>query len=299
MVSRLRRWPGSPRPWSWLLAGGALAAVLCLPYLAQVSSVIGPRETAWVQATIREDVRGHVWGALRLLPLRLDDVPVIAAAVSAVIVLLLCPRRALFPLALSAGFLLLGANAAGSWLPMSVLLYPDRIAVLHLYPFAILALEAIAAIRCRWQLPRALVWLATLALVVHSALLQRKLIAAGREKSLVATSDLEALAVLDAQLPPGCWVATNYGDAGQWIPALLGRPITKPQVNVLFMEEVDLQVHPCGAFHGAKRPYGEDAVRTLCPEQGSANCRLDFADGQSEFFSLQDPDFTLHLRAIE
>ncbi|MFL5439924.1 MAG: hypothetical protein ACJ79W_12255, partial [Myxococcales bacterium] len=100
-------------------------------------------------------------------------------------------------------------------------------------------------------------------------------------------ADLRLLA--EADLPEGCAVANNYGDAGQWIPALRGRPITTPHVHVVFFEEVRGSMHPCTAFRGEKRPYFVDTVP--CPGRA---CALQAAVGGAKLYRIVDS--TLEVR---
>ena len=111
----------------------------------------------------------------------------------------------------------------------------------------------------------------------------------GRANALATEADLRILSA--ATLPPGCWVANNYGDAGQWIPALLGRPIAVPQVNVAFFD-LSVEVHPCAAYRGDKRVYHLDTVP--CPGPG---CESVARDGHAELFRIVDPALAIRVIA--
>lgn len=256
-----------------LLAAAALAALLCAPYLETVKP-IDPRGAAWIRAWLRESA------TLRVFPRMLHDVPLIAGAAALVAVLVRAPRRAVLPASLAALVVLLVLQGRAAALPGSVLLYPDRIAVLLLYPIALLAHDALDS------RPRVVAALAVL-LVVHAGILQRKLLREGSAHALATEADLRVMA--RARLPEGCWVMNNYGDAGQWIPALLGRPITFPHIHVAFFDLAQ-RVHPCAAFRGEKRPYHVDTV--TCPGPG---CELLLRDGEAELFHIVDPALSVEL----
>jgi len=264
----------------WLLASGALALLLCAPYLATIRPVLGPRELAWARETMRSSA------TLASFPRALHDVPLLAGGVAAI----LCLRdpasrpRAAFPLAMLALLALLVLNGRTSTLPLSVLLYPDRIAVLALYPLALLAHDALSG---RPRLGGA----ACIALLLHAGLLQARNLRSGREHALATANDLRALS--DADLPADCTTINNYGDAGQWIPALRARSITFPQINVLFFDEVATVVHPCAAFRGETRPYHVDTVP--CP--GPA-CESVLRVGGAEVFRISDPSFWVRIDAF-
>ena len=216
---------------------------------------------------------------LAVFPRMLHDVPLVVGAAAALLAVhgRETRGRAAFPLALLALLALLVLNGRTSTLPFSFLLYPDRTAVLALYPLALLAHEALATRSRRWLAAGACA-----AIAVHAAILQTRTVRTGRENALATPDDLRALAA--AGLPSGCAVINNYGDAGQWIPALLALPITFPQVNAIFFDEVSATVHPCAAFRGEKRPYHLDTVP--CP--GPA-CESAIRVGGAELFRIVDP----------
>ena len=254
-------------------AGGAL--VLCAPFLATARHV--PAEgIAWTRAFLREA------GTLQTIPRMLHDVPLIAGAVAAVVVLAKRRRRAAVPLAMAVVLVLLVVNGRAAILPGSFLLYPDRIAVVLLFPVALLVHDALDGS------PR-LGAIAALGVLAHAALLHSKTLREGRAHALATISDLRVFS--SVVLPPSCWVINNYGDAGQWIPALLGQPITVPQVNVAFFD-LSADVHPCAAFRGENRAYSVDTVP--CP--GPPCMRL-ARDSGAEMFRIVDPSLTVRVLA--
>jgi hypothetical protein len=256
-----------------LVAAGGVAAVLCAPYLATVKP-IDPRGAAWIRAWLRESA------TLSVFPRMLHDVPLIAGAAALVAVFARSKGRAALPAALAALLGLLVLHGRFAVLPGSALLYPDRIAVLLLYPIALLAHDALDS------RPRVAAGVALL-LLLHAGVLQRKLLRDGRAHALATEADLRLLST--ARLPEGCWVMNNYGDAGQWIPALLGRPITFPHIHVAFFG-LSQRVHPCAAFRGEKRPYHVDTVS--CPGPG---CEPIARDGGAELFRIVDPALSVEL----
>jgi hypothetical protein len=258
-----------------LLAAGAFAALLCAPYLETLKP-IDPSGAAWIRSWLRQSA------TLGVLPRMLHDVPLIAGAAALVAVLARAPQKALLPALLAALLAALVLQGRHGLLPGSALLYPDRIAVLLLYPIALLAHDALDS------RPRVAAALALL-LLVHAGILQRKLLREGSAHALATEADLRVIAA--ARLPEGCWVMNNYGDAGQWIPALIGRPITFPHIHVAFFG-VEQRVHPCAAFRGEKRPYHADTV--ICPGPG---CEAVLRDGGAELFRIVDPALSVEMSA--
>jgi hypothetical protein len=237
---------------------------------------IDPRGAAWIRAWLHESA------TLRIFPRMLHDVPLIAGAAALVAVLARAPGRAVLPASLAALVVLLVLQGRAAVLPGSALLYPDRIAVLLLYPIALLAHDALDS------RPRAAAALAVV-LLVHAAILQRKLLRDGSAHALATEADLRVIE--GARLPEGCWVMNNYGDAGQWIPALIGRPVTFPHLHVAFFG-LEHRVHPCAAFRGEKRPYHVDTV--TCPGPG---CEPVLRDGGAELFQIVDPALSVEVSA--
>lgn len=259
-----------------LAAAAAIAAVLCAPYLVTVKP-IDPRGAAWIRAWL------HQSATLAVLPRMLHDVPLIAGGAALVAVVLRARGRAALPAALAALLVLLVLHGCAAVLPGSLVLYPDRIAVLLLYPIALLAHDALES------RPRLLAAGIACLVLVQAGILQRKLLRDGAAHVLATEADLRLLS--SARLPEGCWVMNNYGDAGQWIPALVGRPITFPHIHVAFFG-LEQRVHPCAAFRGEKRPYHVDTV--TCP---GAGCDLVAREGRAELFRIVDPALSVELSA--
>ena len=256
-----------------IAAGGVL--LLCAPFLATVRHV--PAEgVAWTRTFLREA------GRLPTIPRMLHDVPLVAGAVAAVVVLARRRRRAAVPLAVAFVLVLLVLNGRAAILPGSFLLYPDRVAVLLLLPIAMLVQDALDG----W--PR-LGAIAALGVLAHAAVLHSNTLREARAHALVTIPDLRVFS--SVVLPSSCWVINNYGDAGQWIPALLAQPITLPQVNVTFFD-LSAEVHPCAAFRGDKRAYSVDTVP--CP---GPRCMRIARDSGAEMFRIVDPSLTVRVLA--
>jgi hypothetical protein len=235
-------------------------------------SVLSAGEIEWVRQTARRTTSWSLFARM------LHDVPLIVGGIALVAVLIRDRARALVPIGIAVGLIFVVVNGRFFLLPLSVALYPDRVAVLLLFPLAALAHDAVA------RRPR-IAGLCVAGLLVHAGFLQAKMLAAGREHALATENDLRLLRSL-----PRCAILTNYGDAGQWIPALAGTAITRPQVNVLFFDEATSRMHPCAAFRGEKRPYFGDTIP--CP--GPA-CRSDRREGAAEVFNIVDPQLEVVL----
>jgi hypothetical protein len=161
--------------------------------------------------------------------------------------------------------------AVGSWLPLTATLVPERV-----MPFALPLLavplrnwfDDLAGLRGRWRRgagARAVLAgeLALLAVLValgafkHLQYYHRGL----RDGQIVTDADREALAWLADHAPPGGLILTEYDDAGQFVPALAGRPHSMPQVNPIWMDEARAALatmEPTLGFTGARRWAGRE-----------------------------------------
>jgi hypothetical protein len=74
----------------------------------------------------------------------------------------------------------------------------------------------------------------------------------------VTHDDLAAIEWIAENTPEEALIGTNYGDAGVWIPALIGRAVTNPHWHILHKDEVEAwqkELEPDFVFVGAKRMY--------------------------------------------
>ena len=290
----LRRFrPDALRAALALAAAGVGALLLAGPYLAALQPVLSAGERAWTHTSAAAFTGGSLGGAPNLVPRVLHDLPLLAAAAAALWLSWKAPRRLALPLGLAACLLLLVFNGIGSWLPLSFALYPERVAALLLFPCALLCGEALLLADLRALRPRALPLAALAGLAFHAADLRAKDLRDGRSLALATPADGRLLARLDARLPRGCTVATNYGDAGQWLPALHGRPASFSEVHTLFFDEAAGKVHPCAAVRGEVRPYGADTVGPLCAAPGA--CRPIDAEGGAQAWEITDPALEVEL----
>ncbi len=230
-------------------AAGSGAAALCLLLIALAiwGPRLSPRETDWIRdyADNQESVTLAVLG----------DPANVATALAAAVLLW---RRQFHPVALSA-LAALALFAIFRTLPW-VGLYPARFAPLLLLAVAPLWARAAAA-HIRILAPAALL----IALPGHVRWYQQaQPIATGR--------DVAAIRCLERETPQGAVIDGAYGDATQWIPALAGRPVTRPHEHVSLFDETDAALARLPAatyrFTGERLRYGSAAP----PVQGVPLC---------------------------
>jgi hypothetical protein len=139
-------------------------------------------------------------------------------------------------------------------------LYPARCAPLRLVAVVPLWARAAAA-RIRTLAPIALL----AALAGHVRWFQQA-------EPIATPSDVAAIGCVRRETPPGAVIDGAYGDATQWIPALAGRPVTRPHQHVSLFDEIEGALarlpKPAFRFIGERLRYGDP----LPPAAGPPLC---------------------------
>jgi hypothetical protein len=250
--------------------GGLAAAFLALPLLAAWHVPLSAAELDAIRHWQRLPVHVPPGHGLALLPgLAVYVVRRLGALLPVWVVAALGVRRwsglrrAPWEEATFAGAtLLLVLNALVWVLPASYVLYPDRTVTLLIVPAALLVAEAaeassrVAPARRERLGPRLAAVGLALFLGVSLPLAVWYWYAQGLRYVAVNGDDLDVIRWIAANTPPGALIATNYGDAGVWIPAIASRPVTEPHVHFLYTDEFRAGIagrRPRYVFVGAKR----------------------------------------------
>lgn len=230
-----------------VVAGGVGALSLTLAALALFGPHLSARETAWIRdyAVRQEGVSIGVLG----------DPANIATAIAAAFLLWKRQFRAV-GFAAAAVVALFGLFAL---LPYAGL-YPVRFAPLLLVAVAPLWAR-VAAARIPLVAPVALL----LAMPGHFRWYQRA-------APMATRADLHAIRCVERETPRREVIDGAYGDATQWIPALAGRPVTRPHRHVSLFDETDAALArlppPAFRFTGERLRYGEPVP----PADGTPLC---------------------------
>ena len=146
-------------------------------------------------------------------------------------------------------------------LPMSYALYPERVALLVLFPcaFGIAALldGMYRILARRWMV---LVIMAALVLwrgVYHNERLLYKQVL---PNVLLTQSDLNAMQWIKERTEVGAVFRNQYGDAGLWIPAIAFRAITDPHLSPFYFDEFRAAAEGLSATYvyiGKRKVLGE------------------------------------------
>jgi hypothetical protein len=231
-----------------LLPIGLVSALLMGVYLPTLlSTEVSTGEIEWVRH-FQQRGAGGAWGgtiggAVFTIP------PYLAAkifgapfvALSGLGLFVLAYRRP--HLALASGICVLTViglviNSMYWLLPLSYAIYPERVALLLLLPFAIGNGALLDGVRRWWPKQEALTWImAALILCVVVRGNERLLYKGLVPNSLLTKADLLAMYWIQENTEPGAAFHNRYGDASLWIPAIAFRPITDPHLNPFYFDE--------------------------------------------------------------
>jgi hypothetical protein len=146
-------------------------------------------------------------------------------------------------------------------LPLSYAIYPERVAVLLLLPFA-LGIAALLDGARQLVVKRDFMLWVMVALVLFVAVgPNEKLLSKGViPNTLVTPADLHAMQWIQANTDPRAVFRNLYGDAGLWIPAIAFRGITDPHLNPFYFDEfraASRGLEARYAYFGKKKALGE------------------------------------------
>lgn len=266
---------------SWLLPGGA-ALTLGLFSLSFLVSLKTPSPATlalirdWQQGN-----HGHVWrGTLatliptlpRYLADRLDSWLAVLGSGALLSLLVRQQHRPLWMPAALAGIVIGIVNSHYWILPLSPLLYPERLASLAVIPLAAgitHALTLLARLIPKRLPPHVSHSLIAVCILIPSLPLitfrYRTALTASMAEAAVTPDDLQAIAWISRNLPADAVIGNNYGDAGLWIPALGYRTVTYNDVNPYDFDELfagQARLRPTHVYIGAKVVYRNgDQVR--------------------------------------
>jgi len=143
-----------------------------------------------------------------------------------------------------------------SWLmPFSSLLYPDSVALALIIPLAVFAGPSVAKI-ITIQKKNLLVAFSVIGLVFYCTFYIHSSIS----MCAVTGADLDVFKWMDSEIGKRAVIGNNYGDAGLWIPAIIGRTIMNPRSEPVHFEELRSRLRRYSAdyiYIGSKAVYGD------------------------------------------
>jgi hypothetical protein len=140
-------------------------------------------------------------------------------------------------------------------LPLSYVLYPDRLVILLTIPLAVLGTSALSWLLSRTGRMTAKVLLTTGLLVVSGWFYAQNYLLPTFRLSAVSDADMRAFRWIENNTDEKAIFLNNYGDAGLWIPAMVLRPAVVIHSNPVYLEEfreLQLSFLPHYVYIGAR-----------------------------------------------
>lgn len=224
--------------------------ILSTPYLVNLSPAITKSAVestrAW-QATDAKSVVYDLAGGILFLILAALGLPTMFKK----------NRRETFVFLVITFILLLLILNYRFWImPFSYLLYPGRVALALIIPLAVFASPAISKIIAAGK-RNFLIAFAAIGLLFYCAFYLYNSIS----MCPVTQADLDAFKWIDTTINKSAVIGNNYGDAGLWIPAIIGRTITNPHSEPVHEEELRAGLSKLRAdyiYIGSKSVYGTE-----------------------------------------
>jgi len=141
------------------------------------------------------------------------------------------------------------------FMPFSYLLYPGHVALALIIPLAVFAAPAISKI-ITIQKKVLLIIFSIIGLSFYCAFYLYNSIS----MSPVTSTDMDAFKWIDREIGKKAVIGNNYGDAGLWIPAIIGRTIMDPHSEPVHYEELKARLMRYSAdyiYIGSKAVYGD------------------------------------------
>jgi hypothetical protein len=104
----------------------------------------------------------------------------------------------------------------------------------------------------------------------------------------VTRSDMDAFRWMSAVLNKRAVVVNNYGDAGIWIPSVVGMTITNPYIDLAYKEELDanlLKLKPDYIYIGSKAVYPVE-IKSQDLEKNPGRYRRVYSNGAAQVWKI-------------
>jgi hypothetical protein len=104
--------------------------------------------------------------------------------------------------------------------------------------------------------------------------------------SSVTSDDLNVFMWMKENIPESSVIANNYGDAGLWIPSIIGMPVTANDANAQYIHVLDLNttgMHEDYIFVGAKQVY-ENSAYIASELETNQDFEVIYRSGQARLF---------------
>ena len=222
--------------------------VLLLPYLANLKFSLSKSAIESTRAWQLIDARSVVYDLVA-------GIPFLLFSIFGLPLLLKKNRQVAFTfLLITAVLIVLIMNFRFWFMPFSYLLYPGRVALTLIIPMAVFAAPAISKI-ITIQKKTLLLAFSIVGMSFYCVFYLYNSIS----MSPVTRTDMAAFKWIDREIGKKAVFGNNYGDAGLWIPAIIGRTIMDPHSEPLHYEELKARLRRYSAdyiYIGSKAVYG-------------------------------------------
>jgi hypothetical protein len=219
-----------------------------LPYLANLKFTLSKSAIESTRAWQMVDAKSVVYDLAA-------SIPFLLLSIFGLPLLLKKNRHMAFTfLSITAVLIVLTMNFRLWLMPFSYLLYPGRVALALIIPLAIFAAPSISKI-ISLQKKTLLISFVITGLFFYCAFYLYNSIA----MCSVTRADLDAFKWMDNTISKSAVIMNNYGDAGLWIPAIIGRTIMNPHSEPVNYEELSARLRRYSAdyiYIGSKAVYG-------------------------------------------
>jgi hypothetical protein len=233
-----------------ILKMGPIFLLMSAPYLINIRPFLSAESISSVRAWQVIDLRSVLYdlagGVFFFLP----------AFFGMIVMIIKNKKTAMMFLMLSLVVALLTINYRFWLLPASYLLYPGRVFLLMIIPFSVFFAAALTVALGKWRnifVPL----FSCVALVAYIGFY----VFCSVSMTSVTPDDMEAFKWIDKTISKNAVFINNYGDAGLWIPAIVGRKITVPHSEPVHLAELQRNLKllkPNYIYIGGKQVYGID-----------------------------------------
>jgi hypothetical protein len=224
--------------------------ILLMPYLADLKFTITRSAIEYTRAWQIVDARSVLYDFIAGIPF------LVLSAFGLPAMFKKNRHEALVFLAITVILLLLLLNYRFWIMPFSYLLYPGRVALFLIIPLAVFASPALSQMIAAKK-KNLIAAFAMAGFFFYCAFYLYNSIS----MCPVTQADMDAFKWIDTTINKRAVIGNNYGDAGLWIPAMIGRTITNPHSEPVHREELRAGLDKLRAdyiYIGSKAVYGVD-----------------------------------------
>jgi len=180
-------------------------------------------------------------------------------------------------------------------LPLSFIIIPERVPIFATIPLALMGafgLEKLANTLWRQSIFRKSIFKPAISGLLLLLMITGGAYTVGKHYagvisglSPVTDDDIKGFEWLKTYTTVSDTIETQYGDAGLWIPGMVGRKCTTTHVNFAHQDKLKpIETPPIYVFIGSKCVYADTCAKTVAAFSGNSNATLEFQSGKTAIF---------------